>query len=226
MAGKEKAERCRAILGVKEDATLRDLRRAFRRKAAALHPDVNPGDPVATEAFKKVTAAYEYLKTQVRVERHAPGRETGMTEAPPASRRRPAEPAGEQPQQPRPLPMEELVLRLKHSQNPYVRLHAVRAIEQVGGREGAWAMVQALEDASRIVVEESVRSLGNLKARIASMPLIHLHKRSSYDMRIRVENALEKINSPMCRKYLKQIGKMPPEPEPERAAAADDTHIA
>jgi molecular chaperone DnaJ len=48
------------LLGVKKDATPEELKRAYRKLARQLHPDVNP-DPSAQERFKEVTTAYEVL---------------------------------------------------------------------------------------------------------------------------------------------------------------------
>lgn len=48
------------ILGVPRDADEADIKRAFRRKARELHPDVNP-DPHAEEMFKEAAKAYETL---------------------------------------------------------------------------------------------------------------------------------------------------------------------
>jgi molecular chaperone DnaJ len=47
-----------AILGVPRDADVAEIKRAYRRLARELHPDVNPG---SEERFKDVTAAYEVL---------------------------------------------------------------------------------------------------------------------------------------------------------------------
>jgi molecular chaperone DnaJ len=49
-----------ATLGVAHDASQDEIKRAYRRLARELHPDVNP-DPTTQERFKEVTAAYEVL---------------------------------------------------------------------------------------------------------------------------------------------------------------------
>lgn len=49
-----------ALLGVSRDASPEDIKKAYRRLARELHPDVNP-DPEHQERFKMVTAAYEVL---------------------------------------------------------------------------------------------------------------------------------------------------------------------
>lgn len=48
------------VLGVPRDATGEEIKRAYRKLARELHPDVNP-DPETQEKFKEVTAAYEVL---------------------------------------------------------------------------------------------------------------------------------------------------------------------
>ena len=47
-------------LGVSRDATAEEIKKAYRKLARSLHPDVNP-DPEAQERFKSVTVAYEVL---------------------------------------------------------------------------------------------------------------------------------------------------------------------
>ena len=49
-----------ALLGVSRDASPDEIKKAYRRLARELHPDVNP-DPEHQERFKSVTAAYEVL---------------------------------------------------------------------------------------------------------------------------------------------------------------------
>jgi curved DNA-binding protein len=48
-------------LGVKKNASEKDIKRAFRKLARKHHPDVNPDDPQAEERFKEVNEAYEVL---------------------------------------------------------------------------------------------------------------------------------------------------------------------
>jgi molecular chaperone DnaJ len=48
------------LLGVERDADADAIKKAYRRLARQLHPDVNP-DPESQERFKQVTAAYEVL---------------------------------------------------------------------------------------------------------------------------------------------------------------------
>src|SRR5258707_5731747 len=49
-----------AVLGVRRDANAEEIKKAYRRLARELHPDVNP-DPVTQERFKEITQAYEVL---------------------------------------------------------------------------------------------------------------------------------------------------------------------
>lgn len=49
-----------ADLGVERDATPEQIKRAYRRQARTLHPDVNPGAE-AEDEFKKVSQAYDVL---------------------------------------------------------------------------------------------------------------------------------------------------------------------
>ncbi len=50
------------VLGVPRNASEDDIRRAYRKLAKELHPDLNPSDPKsAEERFKKVSGAYEII---------------------------------------------------------------------------------------------------------------------------------------------------------------------
>ena len=49
------------ILGVKKDASQKEIKKAYRKLAAKYHPDKNQGDKTAEEKFKEVNEANEVL---------------------------------------------------------------------------------------------------------------------------------------------------------------------
>ena len=61
-----------AVLGVSRDAPADEIKKAYRRLARDLHPDVNP-DPETQERFKEVTAAYEILSDPEKRQRYDAG---------------------------------------------------------------------------------------------------------------------------------------------------------
>src|SRR5579872_4148325 len=51
------------VLGISAQATIQEIKTAFRTKAKVLHPDKNSGDEVA---FKELAEAYEVLSNEER----------------------------------------------------------------------------------------------------------------------------------------------------------------
>src|SRR5689334_8546675 len=54
------------VLGVSRDADEAEIKKAFRRLARELHPDVNRNDPAAEDKFKEAAEAYEVLNDPER----------------------------------------------------------------------------------------------------------------------------------------------------------------
>src|SRR5579885_694430 len=48
-------------LGVGRQASLEEIRKAYRKLARKYHPDLNPGDKSSEERFKNVQEAYDIL---------------------------------------------------------------------------------------------------------------------------------------------------------------------
>src|SRR5271165_5149800 len=74
------------VLGVKPEATADEIRKAYRKLAKQLHPDLNPGKPEAEARFKSVSTAYDLLSDPEKRARYDRGEidESGA-ERPPRS---------------------------------------------------------------------------------------------------------------------------------------------
>ena len=84
---------CYKVLGIARDATLRQVKAAYRKLAKRHHPDACPGDPEAAARFRDITDAYTILSDPVlrrvydRDHPPAPGTDiTAPGESPAASR--------------------------------------------------------------------------------------------------------------------------------------------
>jgi len=58
------------VLGLARDATLNDIKRAYKRLARKFHPDINPGDRRAAAQFRQIAEAYETLSDPDRRRRY------------------------------------------------------------------------------------------------------------------------------------------------------------
>ena len=50
------------ILGVSRNASVNDIKKAYRKLARKYHPDLNPGDKASEQRFKEINEAHETLK--------------------------------------------------------------------------------------------------------------------------------------------------------------------
>lgn len=58
------------LLGLEREATLTEIKRAYRRLARRYHPDINPGDRLAAAQFRQIAEAYETLSDPERRRRY------------------------------------------------------------------------------------------------------------------------------------------------------------
>jgi len=58
------------ILGVDRQASVGDIRKAYRKLAMQYHPDKNPGDKKAEEKFKEINEAYQVLSDETKRARY------------------------------------------------------------------------------------------------------------------------------------------------------------
>lgn len=55
-----------AVLGVAQNASAKDITKAYRKLARQYHPDANPNNSAAEERFKEISAAYDVLGDESR----------------------------------------------------------------------------------------------------------------------------------------------------------------
>jgi molecular chaperone DnaJ len=70
------------VLGVRRSAGAAEIRRAWQRLSRALHPALNPGDPVAAERYREAARAFEVLSDPPRRTAYDRGELPATTVAP------------------------------------------------------------------------------------------------------------------------------------------------
>jgi len=70
-----------AALGLKSDATLADIKRAFRQKASQFHPDRNTAED-APARFREVQEAYDVLSDDVKRKAYDDNRRRNLLDDP------------------------------------------------------------------------------------------------------------------------------------------------
>jgi len=68
------------VLGVAEDASKDEIRKAYRKLAKKYHPDANAGDAAAAERFKEVGEAYSVLSNEEKRSKYDQMRKLGAFE--------------------------------------------------------------------------------------------------------------------------------------------------
>ncbi|XP_078407911.1 dnaJ homolog subfamily B member 11 [Cetorhinus maximus] len=68
------------ILGVSKSASVKDIKKAYRKLALQLHPDRNPDDPAAQDKFQDLGAAYEVLSDEEKRKQYDMYGEEGLKE--------------------------------------------------------------------------------------------------------------------------------------------------
>ena len=103
------------ILGIKENASITEIKTAYRKLSKKFHPDVNEGDKFFEERFKEINEAYETLSDQKKKinydSSHGYSRQQKSTTPPPPNE--PVKPPPPPPTQPGPEPKSDFKSKYK-----------------------------------------------------------------------------------------------------------------
>lgn len=83
---------CYSILNLSKGATLDDVKRAYRRRAFELHPDLHPGNADAARQFQRLNEAYVALAQILHTEASSASPEEAPREEPSQEEKPPEEP--------------------------------------------------------------------------------------------------------------------------------------
>jgi len=124
------------ILGLTSDATLADVKKAYRRLARQHHPDRNNADPGAIDRFRRITEAYEYLSAHLKDNAHGNGHSRPGPTAPP--RADGAMPGGYSEAASRVLTMLEKTWQATRARHPEIPPVVIIIASGTTGRDTRW----------------------------------------------------------------------------------------
>jgi hypothetical protein len=125
-----------AILGLTSDATLADVKKAYRKLARQHHPDRNNADPSAIDRFRRITEAYEYLSAHLKDNAHGNGHSRPGPTAPP--RADGAMPGGYSEAASRVLTMLEKTWQATRARHPEIPPVVIIIASGTTGRDTRW----------------------------------------------------------------------------------------
>lgn len=170
--------RCLKLLGLSGNASTEDIKRAFRMLAKKMHPDANPagGNP---SKFAEIRNAYDYLT-----------RNRNQTITFPRERSTAGRSYRPNKKEPGIFSWGEDLLT---SAVPSVRIFAARALGNSGKRAAYTFLRKALYDTDELVVQEAVKSIGQLEITQSAGELASLYNRSDREMKLHILSSVEKM---------------------------------
>jgi curved DNA-binding protein CbpA len=125
------------ILGLTSDATLAEVKKAYRKLARQHHPDRNNADPRAIDRFRRITEAYEYLSAHLKDNAHGNGHSRPGPAAPP--RAGAGMPGGYSEAADRWLTILEETWRVSRARDPGIPPLVIIVASGTTGRDARWA---------------------------------------------------------------------------------------
>jgi hypothetical protein len=180
-------------LGVPRNASLEDIKEAYRRLVKQFHPDLSR-DPSTSDQFKLVVKAYKVLSLRapvrscvdfpVRDVHHKYRRASAAASARPDARVHSRE-----------INIESLGKMALEARAPEMRAFAVKQLGNSGKRSSYRFIRKALFDPVGMVVRSAVEAVGNLNIRQSAGELSSVFSRSDAEIKLVVLKTVEKIGN-------------------------------